>query len=112
MTPRPLSEFDSELMVLVVDDVEPDRRKTGDIIKTRLDWRVEFARDGASALASIGREKPRVILTELRLPDMDGLELVKTVRHEFPSVPIVVMTAFGTESLAIQALRDGAAGYV
>ena len=112
MTGRSESEPESEITVLVVDDAAVDRRMTGAIIEHNLGWRVEYAEDGTSALAAMERETPRLLLTDLRMPGMDGLELVKAVRRKYPSVPVVLMTAFGNEDIAIQALRAGAASYV
>lgn len=98
--------------VLVVDDAAIDRRMTGAIIEEGLGWRVTYAEDGASALAAMERAVPRVVLTDLRMPGMDGLELVAAVRRQHPAVPVVLMTAFGNEEIAIQALREGASSYV
>jgi CheY-like chemotaxis protein len=110
--PRPETATDSEITVLVVDDAAIDRRMTGAIIEQNLGWRVTYAEDGAAALAAMERETPRLVLTDLRMPGMDGLELVAAVRRRYPSVPVVLMTAFGNEEIAIQALHEGAASYV
>jgi CheY-like chemotaxis protein len=106
------SETGTEVTVLVVDDAAVDRRMTGAIIEHNLGWRVEYAEDGASALAAMERKVPRLVLTDLRMPGMNGLELVKAVRKKHPAVPVVLITAYGNEGIAIQALRDGAASYV
>ncbi len=110
----PLAEAarDSEITVLVVDDAAIDRRMTGAIIERNLGWRVAYAEDGAAALAAMERETPRLVVTDLCMPGMDGLELVAAVRRQYPSVPVVLMTAFGNEEIAMQALREGAASYV
>jgi CheY-like chemotaxis protein/anti-sigma regulatory factor (Ser/Thr protein kinase) len=110
--PLPETATDSEITVLVVDDAAIDRRMTGAIIEQNLGWGVRYAADGASALAAMEGETPRVVLTDLRMPGMDGLELVAAVRRQYPCVPVVLMTAFGNEDIAIQALREGAASYV
>jgi len=103
---------DHEITVLIVDDAAIDRRMTGAIIEHNLRWRVTYAEDGAAALAAMERETPRLVLTDLRMPGMDGLELVAAVRRQYPFVPVVLMTAFGNEEIAMQALREGAASYV
>lgn len=112
MTARMERETGTEVTVLVVDDAAVDRRMTGAIIEHNLGWRVEYAEDGASALAAMERKMPRLVLTDLRMPGMDGLELVKAIRKKYPTVPVVLITAYGNEDIAIQALRDGAASYV
>ena len=110
--PLPATAPESEITVLVVDDAAIDRRMTGALIEQNLGWRVSYAEDGAAALAAMERELPRLVLTDLRMPGMDGLELVAAVRRQYPSVPVVLMTAYGNEEIAIQALREGAASYV
>ena len=55
---------------------------------------------------------PDVVLTDLQMPNMDGLELVGAIRRSYPSVPVVLMTAFGSEKIAMKALELGAASYV
>jgi len=110
--PLPESATDNEISVLVVDDAAIDRRMTGAIIEQNLGWRVMYAEDGTAALAAMERETPRLVLTDLRMPGMDGLELVAAIRRQYPFVPVVLMTAFGNEEIAIHALREGAASYV
>ena len=55
---------------------------------------------------------PDVVLTDLQMPQMDGLELVATVHADYPGLPMILMTAHGSESLAVEALKSGAASYV
>ena len=71
-----------------------------------------FASGGQEAIQAMERESPQLILTDLIMPDMDGLELVQHVRNQFPSIPIILMTAFGSEEAAMRALRAGAANYI
>ena len=71
-----------------------------------------FASGGKEALQTLDRELPQLILTDLIMPDMDGLELVQQVRDRFPSIPMILMTAFGSEEAAMRALRAGAANYI
>jgi CheY-like chemotaxis protein len=62
--------------VLVVDDSPIDQRLAGGIVEKRLDADIEFASDGAEALTAIERKRPDLVLTDLQMPKMDGLELV------------------------------------
>jgi CheY-like chemotaxis protein len=101
-----------EATVLVVDDNPVDRRLAGAIVEKRLAWRAVYAGDGAEALSLLEREPPSVVLTDLLMPEIGGLELVEAVRERQPLVPVVLMTAYGSEEIAIKALRKGAASYV
>jgi CheY-like chemotaxis protein/anti-sigma regulatory factor (Ser/Thr protein kinase) len=98
--------------VLVVDDAPVDRLVTGALIEQMPGWRAQYAEGGEDALATIARERPRIVLTDLNMPKMDGLALVAEVHRQYPAVPVVLMTAFGNEEIALQALREGAASYV
>jgi hypothetical protein len=60
----------------------------------------------------MGSVSPDLVLTDLTMPGMNGLELVKSVREHYPGVPVILMTAYGSESLATIALEQGAASYV
>src|SRR6516164_6021910 len=98
--------------VLVVDDAPVDRLMTGALIDQMPGWRALYAESGEEALAAIAREQPRIVLTDLNMPGMDGLALVAEVRRLYPAVPVVLMTAYGNEEIALEALRAGAASYV
>ena len=73
---------------------------------------VDLAGDGYAALASLQEGLPDLVVTDLQMPRMDGLALVEAVRCEHPSVPVVLVTAHGSEEIAARALRCGATSYV
>src|SRR4051794_36875394 len=98
--------------VLIVDDSMVDRRIAGGIVEKIAGLAVTYARDGREALDAIARETPAIVLTDLQMPGMDGLALVQEVRERFPRLPVILMTAYGSEDVAIQALRAGATNYV
>jgi DNA-binding response OmpR family regulator len=75
-------------------------------------FEVEVARNGVEGLAAIDRSAPDAVLTDLDMPEMNGLELVEAVRRKHPTVPILLMTAMGSEDIAALALQKGAASYV
>lgn len=98
--------------LLVVDDALVECRLAGGLVEKALGWNVTSATSGAAALDAIRATPPDLVLTDLLMPEMDGLELTGAIREQFPSVPVVLMTAHGSEELAIRALKTGAASYV
>jgi CheY-like chemotaxis protein len=98
--------------VLVVDDSSMDRQLMGGIIRKIGGWTPTFAHDGREALAAMEHERPDIVLTDLQMPEMDGLELVQAIRAKYPTIPVILITAHGSEDIAIQALQKGAASYV
>lgn len=97
---------------LVVDDSATERCLAGHILDTGTDLTVLYARDGAEALDVIERDAPAVVVTDLQMPHMDGLTLVGEIRSKYPFVPVILMTAFGSEDIAVKALKAGATSYV
>ncbi len=98
--------------VLIVDDIAMDRRLAGRLLEKHADAQVAYASNGKEALAAIQAEPPDVVVTDLQMPEMNGLELVEAVRSDYPEVPVILMTAHGSEEIAAEALRRGAAFYV
>jgi CheY-like chemotaxis protein/anti-sigma regulatory factor (Ser/Thr protein kinase) len=89
-----------------------DRHLAGAIVQKLEGWQAVFAGNGREALESMGRQSPDLVLTDMLMPEMDGLELVSAIRSTYPLVPVILMTAHGSEDIAIQALQKGAASYV
>lgn len=98
--------------VLVVDDSAVDRRLAGGLLEQDPDWSVAFAVDGKGALEQVAKFAPDVVVTDLSMPAMDGLELVAVMRKEYPRIPVILMTSTGSEEIAVKALQEGAASYV
>jgi CheY-like chemotaxis protein len=99
------------IKVLVVDDSRAEQQLAGACVK-KCDAIPIFASDGGEALALLASEHPDAVLTDLRMPEMDGLELVQRIRRDHADIPVILMTAFGSEEVAVQALQAGAASYV
>ncbi|MBC8873240.1 MAG: response regulator [Planctomycetes bacterium] len=97
--------------ILVVDDAVFDQRMAGACVE-ELGSSAIYARNGREALEVIRCENPDIVLTDLQMPEMDGLELVQQVRKKHSGVPVILMTAYGSEEVAVQALRAGAVRYV
>lgn len=98
--------------VLVVDDSAVDRRLAGGILEKHPSIEIEYAENGADALAMIEERTPDLVVTDLQMPHLNGLELVEAVRSRHPLVPVILMTAHGSEEIAVRALEAGAASYV
>ena len=98
--------------VLVVDDSPVDRRLVGGLLSKTPNIEVEYAADGEEALQQIRKRLPEVVVTDLIMPNMDGLELVAAAIQEYPHVPIVLITGKGNEEIAVKALKAGASSYV
>jgi CheY-like chemotaxis protein/anti-sigma regulatory factor (Ser/Thr protein kinase) len=116
-SPQPASGGDvgpaaGQTTVLVVDDARVDRLFVGGFVQRALGARVVYAEDGEAGLEAIEREHPSVVLTDMQMAGMDGLQLVEAIRARYPRLPVVLMTAFGSEDAALAALRAGASNYV
>ncbi len=98
--------------ILVVDDLASDRRLVGGLLMTDEDLNVEFAVNGREALERIAHAQPDLVVTDLMMPEMDGLELVGNVRSKYRGLPVILMTSQGSEEIAVKALQQGAASYV
>ena len=98
--------------ILVVDDSTIDRKLAASQIEKHTDWTIEYATNGVEALEAIRLEQPDLVLTDMQMPEMNGLELCHAVRREFPGVSVILMTARGSEEIAMEALQAGAASYV
>jgi CheY-like chemotaxis protein/anti-sigma regulatory factor (Ser/Thr protein kinase) len=98
--------------VLVVDDSAVDRRLAGGLLEREFGCAVCYAEDGRAALRVMAERVPDLVLTDLQMPDLNGLELVAAVKADYPHVPVILMTARGSEEIAANALRAGAVSYV
>jgi CheY-like chemotaxis protein/anti-sigma regulatory factor (Ser/Thr protein kinase) len=97
--------------VLVVED-SPTQAMELRFLLEDAGFAVNTAEDGIAALASLGACAPDLVVTDMQMPRMDGLALVEAIKTQYPSVPVVLITAHGSEEIAAQALRSGAASYV
>ncbi|MGH7306017.1 MAG: sigma-54-dependent transcriptional regulator [Candidatus Rokuibacteriota bacterium] len=97
--------------VLVVDD-EPDMVENCARILKRAGYECLTATDSHRALALVESERPDLLLTDLKMPGMDGMELLRRAREVDPALPVVVITAFATIESAVAAIKDGAVDYL
>jgi DNA-binding NtrC family response regulator len=97
--------------ILIVDDEKPIRRILTLLLQER-SYRVTEVGSGEEAVAAVAEAKPDLVLLDLKLPGMDGLETLSRLRALAPRSDVVMMTAFGTVSSAVEAMRRGAFDYV
>jgi two-component system, NtrC family, response regulator HydG len=97
--------------ILVVDDEATARNGLGKLLQQE-GYQVDLAADGVEALASVSEHPPALIISDLKMPNMDGMELLKQLREQGIETPTVVATAFGEISTAVAAMRAGAEDYL
>jgi DNA-binding NarL/FixJ family response regulator len=99
--------------VLVVDDQRLVREGLTALLELVDDLQlVAVAEDGAQALPLVARHRPDVVLMDLRMPGMDGVEATRRIRRDHPEVEVVVLTTHADDDSVLAALRAGARGYL
>ncbi|MCB1856615.1 MAG: sigma-54-dependent Fis family transcriptional regulator [Halieaceae bacterium] len=101
----------SRQSVLIVDD-EPDIRELLDITLSRMGLATHTAATLAEAREAVSRELPDLCLTDMRLPDGNGISLVEHIQQDFPQIPVAMITAHGSVEAAIAALKAGAFDFI
>ncbi len=100
------------MRILVVDDEAPVR----DVVKKGLSkmggYDVEAAQSGAEAVEKMEKDVFDLVLTDLKMPEMDGLELLKAIKGTRPEVMVILMTAYGSIETAVEAMKMGANDYI
>ena len=97
--------------VLVVDDDSLSRDFLSEAVRT-LGYQVDAVASGQSALERLAAGEYHLVLTDLRMPGIGGVELVERVGRDFPGLPVVVITAHGSVETAVDAMRRGAADFL
>jgi two-component system, NtrC family, response regulator GlrR len=97
--------------ILLVDD-DPDLLKLISLRLTSAGYRVRTAESGETALAAIAVERPSAVITDLRMPGIDGLQLFDAIHRQHPALPVIILTAHGTIPDAVRATQRGVFGYL
>ena len=97
--------------ILVVDDEEPTRRNLKAYLED-LGYEVAVAATGREACDVARRERPDLVLTDLRMPEMGGLDLVRALRESSPETPVIIVSGAGDVRAAIAAINEGAWDYI
>jgi DNA-binding NtrC family response regulator len=97
--------------ILIVDD----EREFAQLLGLRLEQRghrVRLAYDGQEALDVLAERRPDVVILDLRLPGLDGLEVLKIVKADHPLVEVILLTGYGSVDTAVAGLKSGAFDYI
>ncbi len=97
--------------ILVVDDEEPVREMLVTYLETE-GYDVSTADSGVSALPAIEEFKPQVVLLDIRMPDMDGLQCLRSIMKRNSDIAVVMMSGFVSEQIARKTLEIGAFDYI
>ena len=97
--------------ILLVDD-DPDLLKLISLRLTSAGYRVRTAESGETALAAIAVRRPAVVVTDLRMPGIDGLQLFDAINRQHAGLPVLILTAHGTIPDAVAATQRGVFGFL
>jgi signal transduction histidine kinase/FixJ family two-component response regulator len=97
--------------ILLVDD-EPDIREILGLYLAEMGYRVTTAENGAQALELFRQTKPPIVLTDIKMPVMDGIELLQKIKHEVPDTEVIMITGHGDMELAIKSLKLEATDFI
>ncbi|MFC2049269.1 sigma-54-dependent transcriptional regulator [Chlamydiota bacterium] len=97
--------------ILIVDDEELMRRFLAEAL-LRKNYEVDTAGSGKEALAILRKQNYDLIITDMKMPDLSGLELLRKAKESAPQTLVIVMTAYGTIETAVEAMRLGAFNYL
>jgi two-component system response regulator AtoC len=102
---------ESKRSVLVVDDDADIRSLLKDLLSEE-GYTVRLAKSGAEAIEQVTKDLPDLVMMDIKLPDQDGIGVLRQLKREHPELEVIVMTAFGGSSTAIKAMEHGAYDYV
>ena len=99
--------------ILIADDHDVVRRGLRSLLETRSHWRViAEARDGKEAVRAISEGKPDIAIIDYALPQLNGIEVARQIRHHVPATEVLIFTMHHSEELLHDALRAGARGFL
>ncbi|MDH4187571.1 MAG: sigma 54-interacting transcriptional regulator, partial [Nitrospira sp.] len=108
---QPADHADPAEKILIVDDDASMRTALMESVR-RLGFDVQGAMDGVDAVEMVGHYKPWLVVTDLKMPRLGGLDLIKEIKRRSPHTLLVLMTAYGTVETAVEAMKYGASDYI
>jgi DNA-binding NtrC family response regulator len=97
--------------ILIVEDKDSMARMLQETMET-VGYHPLIARDGTEGIRKIRENKIDLVLTDLKLPKKDGMEVLRAAKEENPMLPVIMMTAFGSVDIAVQAIKEGAFDFI
>lgn len=97
--------------LLIVEDKDSMADMLGETFESA-GYQVLIARDGAEGIKRIKEEKIDLVLTDLKLPKREGMDVLRAAKEENPALPVIVMTAYGTVDIAVKAIKEGACDFI
>ena len=107
-----MTEVTTKLRPILVVDDDPYMRTSLTDCLVSCGYPVETAIDGVDALAKFRKGAYEMVITDIRMPKMGGLELLKNVKGQAPETPVIVITAYGTVNTAVEAMKQGATDFI
>ncbi len=97
--------------ILIVDDETNVRVVFSDVLRKE-NYIVKVAEDGPEAIKAVDEETFDLALVDLRMPRMDGIEVLENIKKRKPQIPVIIYTGYGSVTTAVEAMRKGAADYL
>ena len=100
------------IKILIADDQELIRDSLRIVLSGNPDFSVDTAANGIEVVRAVRRDKPDVILMDIRMPEMDGVQCTQIIKENYPEIKIIILTTFDDDEYIFSALKHGASGYL
>ncbi len=100
------------IKILIADDQELIRDSLRIVLAGNPDFSVDTAANGIEVVRAVRRDKPDVILMDIRMPEMDGVQCTQIIKENYPEIKIIILTTFDDDKYIFSALKHGASGYL
>ncbi len=100
------------IKILIADDQELIRDSLRTVLAGNPDFSVDTAANGIEVIRAVRKDKPDVILMDVRMPEMDGVQCTQIIKENYPEIKIIILTTFDDDEYIFSALKHGASGYL